>query len=91
MSRPYQQRRAFATCRKIWPDLKIICAAQSMSLEAYFQQIGDVKRVVNMLVGDTQRVWVYAERGHSLPQHVPSEVHEAYDRLVMAGFTDRLI
>ena len=62
-----------------------------MSLESYIDKIGDLNRVINMLVGDTQRVWVYAERGYSIPQTLPVEVREAFDHLVDAGFTARLI
>ncbi|MGQ4618148.1 hypothetical protein [Nocardia sp. R7R-8] len=50
-----------------------------------------MNRVVNMLVGDTQRVWVYADQGWAIEQDVPSEVQKAYSRLVAAGFTRRLV
>jgi len=53
--------------------------------------IGDVKRVIDMLVGDTQRIEEYARRGHAIPQEVPPAVRSAYDRLVEAGFTSRLL
>jgi hypothetical protein len=55
MSRPYQQRRAYATC------------------------------------GDTQRIEVYARKGYAIPQDVPADVRAAYDRLVEAGYTSRLV
>jgi len=44
-----------------------------------------------MLVGDTQRIDVYAERGFSIPQRVPDDVRSAYTRLVAAGYTRRLL
>lgn len=44
-----------------------------------------------MLVGDTQRIWLYAERGYAIPQPVPDDVHNAYRELVAAGYTSRLI
>ncbi|MFE5285117.1 hypothetical protein ACFRAQ_09125 [Nocardia sp. NPDC056611] len=53
--------------------------------------IGDVDRVINMLVGDTQRIWIYPERGWAIEQDVPADVREAYARLVEAGFTRRLL
>lgn len=91
MSRPYQQRRAFATCKKLWPEVDVLCASRPLSLDDYVVTIGDVNRVINMLVGDTQRIDVYAERGFAIPQHVPEEVRAAYRRLVDAGFTSRLL
>ncbi|MCM3924210.1 YdcF family protein [Frankia sp. AiPs1] len=91
ISRPYQQRRAYATCRKRWPDVDVMCASQPISLDDYVASIGDADRVVSMLVGDTQRIWLYAERGYAIPQPVPDHVRAAYDDLVAAGYTSRLI
>lgn len=91
MSRPYQQRRSYATCRKLWPEVDVQCASQPLSLAGYVSMIGDVKRVIDMLVGDTQRIDVYAERGYAIPQHMPAEVRAAFGRLVTAGYTSRLL
>lgn len=91
ISRPYQQRRAYATCRKVWPDVDAQCSSSAMALDEYVASIGDADRVINMLVGDTQRITVYAERGFAIPQPVPAEVDAAYQRLVKAGYTSRLI
>lgn len=91
MSRPYQQRRAFATCKKAWPEVEVLCTSRPLSLDDYFASIGDVKGVIDMLVGDTQRIEVYAERGFAIPQEVPSNVRASYARLVDAGYTSRLV
>ncbi|WP_416900848.1 YdcF family protein [Micromonospora echinospora] len=91
MSRPYQQRRAFATCKLVWPDVEVLCASNPLGLDEYVRGIGDVRRVVDMLVGDTQRIEVYAERGFAVSQEVPGEVRAAFDRLVAAGYTSRLV
>ncbi|MER6665100.1 YdcF family protein [Amycolatopsis japonica] len=91
ISRPYQQRRAYATCKKLWPEVDVICASRPLPLDDYVANIGDVDRVINMLVGDTQRITVYAERGFAVRQDIPSSVAEAYDRLVRAGFRERIL
>ncbi|WP_328646413.1 YdcF family protein [Amycolatopsis sp. NBC_00348] len=91
VSRPYQQRRAYATCRKLWPEVDVTCASLTLPLDEYIAGIGDVDRVIAMLVGDTQRITVYAEKGFAIPQAVPNHVRDAYDRLVSAGFTQRLV
>ncbi|MEU9867197.1 YdcF family protein [Actinomadura sp. NPDC048021] len=91
ISRPYQQRRAYSTAEKLWPELEIVCASRPLPLDEYIASIGDVKRVVDMLVGDTQRVMVYPDRGFATPQDMPAEVEAAYRRLVEAGFTARLV
>ncbi|MGC4939461.1 YdcF family protein [Kribbella sp. DT2] len=91
VSRPYQQRRAFATCRKLWPDVRPICASLPLPLDQYVDAIGDPDRVLNMLVGDTQRIELFAAKGFAIPQDLPDEVRGAYRLLVDAGYTRRLI
>jgi hypothetical protein len=53
--------------------------------------IGDVTRVIDMLVGDTPRIDLCAERGFAIPQDVPGPVRNAYERLVGAGYVGRLV
>ncbi|KFU75202.1 DUF218 domain-containing protein [Amycolatopsis lurida] len=91
ISRPYQQRRAFTTCKKLWPEVDVICASRPLPLDEYIESIGDVDRVINMLVGDTQRITVYAERGFAIHQAIPIDVTKAYENLVQSGFTQRLL
>jgi hypothetical protein len=43
------------------------------------------------MVGDLQRLLVYAREGWSSPQEIPPEVMEAYHHLVAAGYTRRLL
>jgi uncharacterized SAM-binding protein YcdF (DUF218 family) len=91
ISRPYQQRRAYATCRKVWSEVDVLCGSRPQPLDDYVDSIGDVDRVINMLVGDTQRITEYAKRGFAIEQDMPDKVQSAYKRLVTAGFTERLI
>jgi uncharacterized SAM-binding protein YcdF (DUF218 family) len=91
VSRPYQQRRAFATCKKLWPEVEVLCASRPLPLDEYIASIGDTKRVIDMLVGDAQRITEYAKRGFAIAQEMSPEVQAAYQRLVDAGFTSRLV
>ncbi len=91
ISRPYQQRRAYATARKSWPELDLVCSARAQALDEYTASIGDVDRVVNMLVGDTQRIWVYAQEGFAIEQSIDASVVDAYQNLVAAGYSSRLV
>ncbi|GAA4212503.1 YdcF family protein [Microbispora amethystogenes] len=91
ISRPYQQRRAYATCKRLWPEIEVRCASLPLSLDDYVASIGDVDRVINMLVGDTQRITEYAQKGFAVEQPYPDEVDAAFQRLVAAGFTSRLV
>ncbi|MGW6445162.1 YdcF family protein [Lentzea sp. NPDC055074] len=91
VSRPYQERRSYATCRKLWPELDIVCTSYRPPIDEYVAGIGDVDFVISMLVGDTQRMSLFAEAGYAIPQEIPNEVTEAFNRLVEAGYTQRLI
>lgn len=91
ISRPYQQRRAYATARKVWPELEVICSARAQELPDYISTIGSTRRVLDMLVGDTQRLWVYADRGFAAPEQIDDDTYAAYERLVAAGFTSRVL
>lgn len=91
ISRPYQERRSYATCRKLWPELDVVCTSHRPPLDEYVAGIGDANFVISMLVGDTQRITVFAEAGYAISQEVPAEVHAAYERLVAVGYTGRVI
>ena len=91
VSKPYMERRSFATACKLWPDVEIVCASEPLELDDYFKSIGDEKLVVDMLVGDLQRVIEYPKQGFAIAQDVPEDVHAAYESLIGDGFTSRLI
>jgi len=91
ISKPYMQRRGFATTRKIWPQVSIVCASEDRAFDDYLKQMGDNKLVIDMLVGDLQRVIEYPAKGFAIAQQVPADVQAAYERLLAAGFTSHLI
>ncbi|MDH6135147.1 uncharacterized SAM-binding protein YcdF (DUF218 family) [Kitasatospora sp. MAA4] len=88
---PYMERRAYATCRKLWPEVDIVCASAPMAFDDYVKVIGDDKLVIDMLMGDLQRVMEYPKLGFAIEQEVPGEVHAAYRRLLAEGFDSRLL
>lgn len=91
ISKPYMERRAYATCRRLWPEAQVVCASEPMELDDYVTSIGDAKLVIDMLVGDLQRVIEYPKLGFAIEQDVPEGVHDAYRRLLEAGFDSRLL
>ncbi|MCX5317790.1 YdcF family protein [Streptomyces sp. NBC_00154] len=91
VAKPYMERRSFATARKLWPEVEVTCASEPMEFDDYLKSIGDEKLVIDMLVGDLQRVIEYPKLGFAIEQHVPEDVHAAYESLIRAGFTSRLI
>lgn len=91
ISKPYMERRAFATCQLMWPTVEVVCTSEPLKLADYIQSIGDERLVIDMLVGDLQRVIEYPKQGFSAPQDVPDDVIAAYSRLVDAGFDSRML
>ncbi|GGO56695.1 hypothetical protein GCM10012287_50860 [Streptomyces daqingensis] len=91
VSKPYEERRAYATARKLWPEVEIISASTPMTFDEYVESIQDVHLVVDMLVGALQRLLIYPEQGFMIRQPVPDDVAEAYRRLCNEGFTSRLV
>lgn len=91
ISKPYEERRAYATARKLWPEVEIVSASTPMTLEEYADSIQDARLVIDMLVGALQRLLIYPEQGYMISQPVPDDVLEAYERLCHEGFTSRLL
>jgi uncharacterized SAM-binding protein YcdF (DUF218 family) len=91
VQKPYMERRTLATFRARWPELDVIVTSPQIDWADY--PTAEISRddVIHIMVGDLQRLIVYAERGWSEPQAIPREVIEAFERLVAAGYTRRLI
>lgn len=91
ISKPYEERRAYATARKLWPEVEIISASTPMTFDEYVESIQDARLVIDMLVGALQRLLIYPDQGFMISQPVPGDVLESYERLCREGFTSRLL
>jgi uncharacterized SAM-binding protein YcdF (DUF218 family) len=91
ISMPYMQRRAFATCRKLWPEVEPVCVSQPLSFDDYVTTHDDEKQLIDMLMGDMERVMEYPKRGFAIAQHVPKRVRDAFDRLRDRGYDSWLL
>ncbi|MER7700620.1 YdcF family protein [Streptomyces sp. NPDC096095] len=91
VSKPYEERRAYATACKLWPGVEFISASAAMTLAEYVDTLQDPRLVLDMLVGAQQRLVVYPKQGFMIDQAVPGSVAAAYERLCADGFTSRLV
>ena len=91
ISKPYMERRAFATCRKAWPEIEVTCTSEPLSFSEYVTEIGSAKLVIDMLVGDFQRIIEYPAQGYAIAQDIPACVDAAYQRLLAAGYDSQLL
>lgn len=95
VQKPYMERRSFATFRKIWPEKYVIVTSPQVSFDEYLDSYSarelSVDDVISIMVGDLQRIKIYAEEGFQIPQEIPDDVWSAYEELVRAGYDQRLV
>lgn len=95
VQKPYMERRSYATFRKMWPEKDVIVTSAQVSFEEYLDQYTNRELssddVISIMVGDLQRIKVYAEKGYQIRQEIPEDVWSAYEELVKAGYTKHLV
>ena len=91
VQKPYMERRTLATFQQRWPELEVVVTSPQVDFDAY--ATGDIRKddVIHIMVGDLQRLIVYGRKGWSVPQDIPAAVMEAYEGLVGAGYTRRML
>jgi uncharacterized SAM-binding protein YcdF (DUF218 family) len=87
----FMQRRTVATMAVEWPEMPATVASPKMTLDEYFTDELPPGKIIHIMMGDLQRIWVYARRGWSAPQRIPEKVLAAYSYLKAAGFTRHLL
>jgi uncharacterized SAM-binding protein YcdF (DUF218 family) len=91
VQKPYMERRSFATFKKHWPDKELIVTSPQISFENYATKEIPMEKVIDIMVGDFQRIMLYPKKGFQIYQDIPPDVKEAFDELVALGFTGHLI
>src|SRR5205823_12169446 len=88
---PYAERRSYAAVRRLWPGVDVVCTSMPLEFDEYVQSVGDERLMIDMMIGDLQRIIEYPARGFTVAQEVPQEVSAAYERLYAAGFVSRAV
>jgi uncharacterized SAM-binding protein YcdF (DUF218 family) len=91
VQKPYMERRTLATFGVRWPELELVVTSPQLSFDDYTSQGISRDDVIHIMVGDLQRLSVYAKKGFSTPQEIPPDVAAAYEGLVAGGYTKRLL
>ena len=93
VQKPYMERRTYATFKKQWPDptTTIQVTSPQISFDRYFTPDMPKDLVINIMVGDLQRIKEYPKLGFQIEQEIPTDVWSAYERLVNAGYTSHLM
>ena len=95
VQKPYMERRSFATFRKVWPEKTVTVTSPRITLDDYLTRYSHGSLtpddVIDIMVGDLQRIHLYPARGFQIPQDIPPDVWAAYEGLVNAGYDRRLV
>ena len=94
VQKPYMERRSYATFKQLWPEIELVVTSPQVSLDEYLNSYSNalpIDHVISIIVGDLQRLRVYADRGFQIPQAIPDDVWHAYEELVKAGYDTRLL
>ena len=91
---PFMERRILAAMGVYWPEQSFSVTSPQVSIPYYLErakQQGITENAsVSVIVGDFQRIELYADLGYQLPQYIPPEAWEAYHALVEMGFDKQL-
>jgi len=91
VQKPYMERRAYATFMNFWPGKDIRISSPLISLADYPNATLPKDLIINILVGDVQRIRVYPGKGFQIPQAIPEHVWAAWEELVARGYTQHLV
>jgi uncharacterized SAM-binding protein YcdF (DUF218 family) len=90
---PYMERRLYATFKKQWPDSATHFNVTSPPL-TYLEYLSDQQlkdKVINIMIGDLQRIREYPKLGFQIHQGIPDDVWHAFEQLVKLGYDKHLI
>ncbi len=91
VQKPYMERRTLATFGPRWPEVEVVVTSPQIAFDDYPRPDITREDVIHIMLGDLQRLTVYGEKGWSARQEIPADVQGAFERLVQAGYTRRLL
>jgi uncharacterized SAM-binding protein YcdF (DUF218 family) len=90
VQKPYMERRSFATFKKHWPEKNLMVTSPQIPFLEYPTEEITMERVINIMIGDLQRIKIYPEKGFQVYQEIPDYVWNAYEKLLSWGFNKHL-
>lgn len=91
---PTVERRIWATLMLYWPEPDYSITSPKITIPQY---LADAKiqglteeAAISSVVGDFQRMDIYAKRGMQLPQQIPDAAWDAFHTLVAMGYDSQL-
>lgn len=91
VQKPYMERRTYAAFQKQWPGKQVWVTSPQISFTAYATPDMPLEKVIQIMVGDLQRIRLYAQKGFQIHQEIPTNVWQAFEELVSLGFDQQLV
>lgn len=91
VQKPYMERRVWATFKIEWPGKKAVITSPPISFENYCNEEFPMDKVINIMLGDLQRIKIYSRMGFQKPQRIPRRVWQAYKELIELGYNKHLL
>lgn len=91
---PFMERRIAAAVGVYWSELDFFVTSPQVTISEYLEaakkQGVTEEASISVIVGDFQRMDLYAKLGYQLPQHIPEEAWQAFHMLVALGYDKQL-
>lgn len=91
---PFMERRIYAAIKVYWPEAELIVTSPQVDIWQYLRdavaQGLEEKAAIDVIVGDFQRMELYAQKGWQIPQEIPETAWTAFRELVALGYDGQL-
>ena len=91
---PFMERRITAAMGVYWPQQRFSVTSPQVTIPEYLEAAkaqGITENAsISVIVGDFQRMKLYADKGWQLPQEIPQTAWDAFYRLVELGYDKQL-
>ena len=91
---PFMERRICAAMGVYWPEQSFRVTSPQVSIPEYLREAErqgmTQEGSISVIVGDFQRMDLYARLGYQLPQEIPEDAWEAFRQLVDMGYDKQL-
>jgi len=89
--KPYMERRALATALKVWPEVAYCVSSPPLSFADYPNEEISIEVLLQIMVGDFQRILLYPEKGFQIEQDAPPAVMRAFHTLKSKGYIEHIL
>ena len=89
--KPYDEKRSYSTFKKIMPEYIGAITSKEITFEEYYNLNENNKKWIDVLVGDIQRMKIFAKKGWQIEMEVPDDIWNSYEELIKRGYDGYLI